>query len=109
MSDETKAEKSENADDNSVSQPIAKPNVVCSQSHFEFEDALNKCDGAKIISVEIGELLIAVSYKTQDGKTDTFIMQHAQLIASCQYVMTREFKSPLGSQLDFHTSHRTLC
>jgi hypothetical protein len=42
MSDETKVQESANADDNSVSQPIAKPHVVCSQSP-EIYDAEKIC------------------------------------------------------------------
>jgi hypothetical protein len=50
MSDETKVEQSENADDNSVSQPIAKPTVVGSQSQNEiviYQDGVEISELAK--------------------------------------------------------------
>lgn len=42
MSDETKVEETTNADGNSVSQPIAKPNVVCSQSPLNDNEKIQK-------------------------------------------------------------------
>lgn len=44
MSDETKVEETTNADDETSSQPIAKPNVVCSQNEIN--------DAKKIVSNE---------------------------------------------------------
>jgi hypothetical protein len=52
MSVETKVEEITNADGNSVSQPIAKPNVVCSQSP-EIDDAEKTFSGEPILSKEL--------------------------------------------------------
>lgn len=40
MSDETKVEQGENVEDNSVSKPIAKPNVVCTPNGIETKTLL---------------------------------------------------------------------
>ncbi|MDE3236437.1 MAG: hypothetical protein KGO81_10820 [Bacteroidota bacterium] len=57
MLDETKVQESTNADGNSVSQPIAKPNVIGSQSQQKFTaiDLLNTVCDALLAYRCIGE------------------------------------------------------
>lgn len=49
MSDHTNDEKRTNADGSSVSQPIAKPNVVCSQSPPTLLENISKKDVSKLV------------------------------------------------------------
>ena len=53
MSDETKVQNSTNAEDNSVSQPIAKPNVIGSQSPLNIVNELIR--GVAIINASRNE------------------------------------------------------
>lgn len=53
MSDETKVEQGKKADDNYVSQPIAKPHVVCSQSPEIYDAEKKLFNDETILSKEL--------------------------------------------------------